>query len=174
MTKKPGTKLLDNETFQNFSNNIAIPTLLVASYISSVGEAGALMKAANNVFKKLSFREANLTAEQLTYKILQERYPTSKGYEVLSKPKLKYDEISGSFYPDFVVMNKNERAVIGVFDSKGASGSLTKQQKPFFTGGERATFAEGEYKGISLDPSQSKKQTINWNRATGDRTFTTY
>ena len=44
LTKKPGTKLLDNKTFQNFSNNIALPVLEIASYTAGLGEAASLLK----------------------------------------------------------------------------------------------------------------------------------
>lgn len=51
LSKKPGTKLMENKTYQNFSNNIALPTLEIASMVDGIGELRTLYKG----FRSLKF-----------------------------------------------------------------------------------------------------------------------
>ena len=43
-TPKPGTRLVNNKTWNSFANNLALPTLEVLSYTGGGGEAKALLK----------------------------------------------------------------------------------------------------------------------------------
>jgi len=49
--------------------------------------------------------EANAKAEDFTFNALQKAYSAAE-YEILQKPVLKFDGVSGKFNPDFVVLNK--------------------------------------------------------------------
>jgi hypothetical protein len=133
----------------------------------------SLLKGSKNPFENLSFAEQNLKAEQLTGDALKAMYPAEKGFTVVPQAKLKYDEISGSFKPDWVVLN-NKNVVVAVVDSKGASGSLTTQQRPFFKADASATISVGQYQGVNVVPANVTKQTFNWDRITGGMTISNY
>lgn len=166
----PGDRKLYSaiSTVTRVSENLANVLMIVD------GVGGLTVKPQSNPFQGLEFAKQNAKAEELTGKALNILYPESKGFKVIPKPKLKYDDISGSFFPDWVVINTNQKTVVGVFDSKGATGTLTSQQRPFFRAGSSATIEGGAYNGLQVNPAGVTKQTYNWNRATGAATTTVY
>lgn len=68
----------------------------------------------------------------------------------------------------------NNNVVVAVVDSKGGSGSLTTQQRPFFKADASATMTGGQYQGINVVPANVTKQTFNWDRVTGGMTISNY
>jgi len=54
-TPKPGTRLMNNKTWNSFANNLALPTIEVLSYVGG-GEAKALLKGTIAFLEKKEFQ----------------------------------------------------------------------------------------------------------------------
>lgn len=141
LTKKPGTKLLDNKMYQNFSNNIALPVLEIASMAEGIGGLKALFKISDKALPSRLIR------------VVEEKYaqsptlgaPSTSDVFVTEASQLKGLKTSVEIAKKLTLVDKNDNFIKGPFrliefdtPTEGLAQPFNRATPGFINGGKTA------------------------------------